>query len=204
MVVCIVVAGPPCAGKSTLAALVAARTGWPLLAKDDYKERVFERLGARDREWSRRVSALAWDLLLAEAGRLLGAGVSCVLEGNFREPQRRALAALPLAPAPSFVEIRCGARPDVLVARYRARAHSGSRHPGHVDLEALPELAGELAAGGDAGTALGGPALVWDNSAGFAADGLLAALDAVLARLSVPASGTRGSASCRPRSRRGS
>lgn len=192
MAACIVVSGPPCAGKSTLAAAVAARTGWPLLAKDDYKERVFERLGVGDREWSRRVSALAWDLLLAEAGRLLAAGVDCVLEGNFREAQRRALAALPLRAPPRFVEIRCDARPDLLLSRYRARALAGSRHPGHVDLEALPGLERELRAGAAAGPALGGPVLVWDTSAGFASDALLAALDAALAPISAPASDTRG------------
>jgi predicted kinase len=190
MTVCIVVSGPPCAGKSTLATRIATRAGWPLLAKDDYKERVFERLGARDREWSRQVSALAWDLLLAECGRLLGAGVDCVVEGNFRAPQRRALGAL--APAPRLVEIRCGARAEVLVARYRARARAGSRHPGHVDLEALPEIERELSAPPEVGDELGGALLEWETSDGFGTDTLLAALDATLASLSAPASDTRG------------
>jgi len=188
MAVCIVVSGPPCAGKSTLATAIAARTGWPLLAKDDYKERVFERLGARDRDWSRRVSLLAWDLLIAEAGRLLGHGVGCVLEGNLRAPQRRALAGL--SPAPRFVEVRCAARPELLAARFRARA--GRRHPGHADLEALPELEREWAAGGDPGPALDGAAFTWDSSAGFDAEAVLDALDAALVGLSAPASGTRG------------
>lgn len=192
MATCIVISGPPCAGKSTLATALAARRGWPLLAKDDYKERVFTHLGARDRDWSRRVSALAWELLLAESGRLLGAGVDCVLEGNFREPQRRALCSLVRSPAPSFVEIRCGAQPAVLRARYEARARSGRRHPGHVDLEALPELHAELAGGLDAGPPLGGALLEWDTSAGFASGALLEALDAVLAAVSAPARGTRG------------
>ncbi len=192
MAACIVVCGPPCAGKSTLASRLAARTGWPLLAKDAYKERVFDHLGARDRDWSRRVSALAWELLLAEARTLLAAGVACLLEGNFREPQRRALGAFALAPPPSFIEIRCTARPAVLLARYRDRAAAGQRHPGHVDLEALPELAAELGAAAAVGPALGGPVLQWDSSDGFAPDALIAALDATLAGLSAPASGTRG------------
>jgi predicted kinase len=191
MVACIVISGPPCAGKSTLAATVAARRGWPLLAKDDYKVSVFERLGVGDREWSRRVSALAWDLLLAEARRLLAAEIDCVLEGNFREPQRQALAMLPLPAPPRFVEIRCGARPDVLLSRYRARADAGSRHPGHVDLEALPDVEREIGAGTAAGVPLGGAPLVWDTSAGFASGALLAALDAVLAGPSAPASDIR-------------
>jgi predicted kinase len=178
MVACIVVSGPPCAGKSTLAATLAARRGWPLLAKDDYKERIFVHLGAHDRDWSRRVSALAWELLVAEAGRLLAAGCACILEGNLREPQRSALAAL--APAPQFVEIRCAARPDVLLARYRARARSARRHPGHADLEALPEIERELSAPASAPSGLGGPVLEWDTSDGFAAGELLAALEQLL------------------------
>ncbi len=178
MAACIVVSGPPCAGKSTLATRLARRAGWPLLAKDDYKERVFERLGARDRDWSRQVSALAWDLLLAEAGRLLGAGVACVLEGNFREPQRGSLAAL--TPAPRFLEVRCRAPAEVLIARYRSRAAAGVRHPGHVDLEALPELERELRGPPVVLPPLGGPVLEWDTSAGFDSTALVAALEAAL------------------------
>ncbi len=191
MAACIVISGPPCAGKSTLAVAIAGRRGWPLLAKDDYKERVFGHLGAKDRDWSRRVSALAWELLLAEAGRLLAAGVDCVLEGNWRAPQRRALIALVPRPVDCFVEIRCGARAPILRQRYEARARAGRRHPGHVDLEALPGLEAEFA-GLDPGLPLGGALLAWDTSAGFDASSLLGALDAALAAFSAPARDTRG------------
>ena len=146
MAQCIVVSGPPCAGKSTLAAQLAAQLRWPLLAKDAYKELVFRHLGWRDRDWSRRVSGLAWELLLAEAGALLAHGVDCILEGNWRAPQARALAELAASAGHQLVELQCFASPQVLLARYRARAAAGTRHPGHVDLEALADLTQELAA----------------------------------------------------------
>jgi predicted kinase len=192
---CVVIGGPPCAGKSTLARIVGAQRGWPVLAKDDYKELVFDRLGARDDEWSRRVSVLAWDLLFREAEALLRAGAACVLEGNFRDehgPRLRRLAArVQAARGPAgrvrFVEIRCRAPGDVLVARFRARAAAGERHPGHADADALARIAPELDAGAAPRLALGGAELDYDTSTGFAPDAVLAALDALLARGDRPA-----------------
>jgi len=173
---CIVVTGPPCAGKSSLARLLAARYAWPLLAKDDYKERVFRHLGGADRDWSRRVSLLAWELLLAEAARLAAAGVDCVLEGNVRAAQRMALDGL--VPRPAFLEVRLAARPAVLEERYLARARDGSRHPGHVDLLALPGLALELAPPAVAPAPSLGACIECETSEGFDWAPLLAPLDA--------------------------
>jgi len=181
MTTAVVISGPPCAGKSTLAAALAGRLRWPLLAKDAYKEQVFERLGVGDRAWSRRVSLLAWDLLLAEAARWLAVGADSVLEGNFREPQRRALAALAARTGARLVEVRLTARAEVLLERYRERARRGERHPGHVDLEALPEVERELAGGTAPLTPLGEGALDWDTSDGFEAGRLLAVLERRLA-----------------------
>jgi len=190
MGVCIVVSGPPCAGKSTLARAVAAASGWPLLAKDEYKERIFDALGTGERDWSRRVSGLAWELLIAEAGRLRGAGASCIVEGNLREPQRAALRAL--AHAAPFVEVQVRAAPEVLLARYRERAAAGVRHPGHVDLEALPEIEAELAARCPPLSPFGGPVLDWDTTERVDGAALIDALGAVLAPFSAPGSGTPG------------
>jgi predicted kinase len=192
MPVCVVVGGPPCAGKSTLARVLAERYGWPRLAKDDYKELVFDALGARDDAWSRRVSDLAWRLLLREAGHVLAAGAHCVLEGNFRVehgPRLRAIAERALAASARaaggprdgvrFVEIRCRADGRVLSDRFRERA--GSRHPGHDDAAAYRRIAADLAAGELPSLGLGGAELDYDTTAGFEPAPLLAALDALLA-----------------------
>ncbi len=200
---CLVIGGLPCAGKSTLSRTVGARRGWPVLAKDDYKELVFDRLGARDDAWSRRVSVLAWDLLFREAELLLAAGASCVLEGNFgvehglrlrriaervRSATAHEGAAAAADPARStdagpvrFVEIRCRAPGDVLLARYRARVAAGERHPGHDDAAALARIAPVLAAAAPVRLELGGAELDYDSAAGLAPDALLTALDALLA-----------------------
>lgn len=188
---CVVIGGPPCAGKSTLARTLGARRGWPVLAKDDYKELVFDRLGARDDAWSRQVSVLAWDLLFREAEHLLAAGASCILEGNFgaehgpplrRVAERAAAAGLAGSPRGRpvrFVEIRCRAAGAVLVARFRARIETG-RHPGHDDRAAFARIEPELAAAEVAALDLGGAVLDYDSSAGLAPAAFVAAIDALL------------------------
>ena len=185
---CLVIGGLPCAGKSTLARTVSARRGWPVLAKDDYKELVFDRLGARDDAWSRQVSVLAWDLLFREAELLLAAGASCVLEGNFRVehgPRLRRIAERVARAAAGrrvrFVEVRCRASGDVLLARFRRRVANAERHPGHDDAAALARIAPELSAAAPVALELDGAVLDYDSTAGLAPDALLDALDAVLA-----------------------
>ena len=180
MLHCLVISGPPCAGKSTLARSLAARYRWPLLAKDDYKESVFAQLGSGDRDFSRRVSRLAWDLLLAEAGRLLAGGVPCLVEGNLRAAGAGRLREIGARTGAALVEVRCRAAPAVLLARYRARAESGTRHAGHVDLEALPDIERELAAGEEGRPGLGAQLLIHDTTAGFDERALLAAIDTAL------------------------
>jgi predicted kinase len=185
---CIVIHGPPCSGKSTLAQMLAARRAWPVLAKDDYKELVFDRLGAHDDAWSRRVSLLAWDLLFREAERLLTGGVSCVLEGNLHAEHASTLLRIGQRVAARrgnrrgvrFVEVRCRAPGQELIRRFEARAASGARHAGHDDRAALKRIAADLAAGDGPELNLGGTTLDYDTSAGFEPGVLLDALDALL------------------------
>jgi glycosyltransferase involved in cell wall biosynthesis len=67
----VVVTGPPASGKTTLARVIARELGWPLLAKDDITETLFDALGTGDREQA---------LAIADAGR--------ALEGGPRAPLR--------------------------------------------------------------------------------------------------------------------
>jgi len=140
----IVVSGLPCSGKSKFAEHLGADLHWPLLCKDGYKELLFDTLGYSDRAWSKRVSAAAYALQFAHAAQLLAGGIDCLLEGNFRWDEHRERFATLLSHPAIVVQVHCRADADVLVERFRLRAHSGSRHPGHVDAESLCEIENEL------------------------------------------------------------
>jgi len=144
----LIVSGPPCTGKTTLARRLAASFALPLMTKDTIKESLFETLGtdcrqsASDRAWSKRLGGASMELLYVYVESQLAAGRSCVVEGNFiaafgTPAFRRLQERYPFLP----IQVNCVADPSVLAARFRERALSGERHPGHHDhLPPNPQL----------------------------------------------------------------
>jgi len=79
--------------------------------------------------------------MFALAAELLGARASLVLEANFDAESASRLRALP---AHRPFQLFCTAQAEVTCARFRTRAASGMRHPGHLDSVVERELgAGE-------------------------------------------------------------
>lgn len=74
------------------------------------------------------------ELLNVWAGALLAVGRSCLLEANFN-PALGARAFRRLAEQYVYqpIQINLSARPEVLCARWQARADARARHPGHLD-----------------------------------------------------------------------
>src|SRR5262245_61209915 len=159
----VVVTGLPCSGKSKLAARLNESWRVPLLCKDTFKESLFESLGTGDREWSRRLSAAAYDLLFQQAGALLALDVPCILEGNFRPRQHDESFARLRAAGARFVQVFCHARAEVLIDRFRERAESGARHAGHVDRDVLSEISAEIAGTEQCPLDIGGRTVVCDT-----------------------------------------
>jgi predicted kinase len=129
----VLVSGPPAAGKTTIAAPLAAELGFALLAKDRIKETLHDALGSTGGggglgglSWSQRLGAASIELLWT----LAADAPAVVLEANFWTDDPRArgqLAALAANP----VEVFCQCPEEEYLRRYAERIPS--RHPAHVD-----------------------------------------------------------------------
>jgi predicted kinase len=147
----VIVTGPPCSGKSTLAAVLAAHLRVPLIEKDVIKEALFDTLGASadgdPRAWSRSLSNASFAAMFRLASRIVGQDGSLILEGNFRPEHAREFEALYAAGNATLVQICCGGEGRVLLERSEERARLALRHPGHLDRQAIHELRESLLAG---------------------------------------------------------
>jgi predicted kinase len=161
----IIITGLPGTGKSALARELAGYLALPLFGKDQIKETLFDTLGWSDRAWSRRLGAASVRLLFRMVEAQLAARRSCIAESNFHPdldtPHVRAIAErYPL----KLVQLLCLTDGPVLLDRYRARAASGERHPGHCDDVLVEELAPQLLRGRLEPLAIDGPIVEVDTT----------------------------------------
>jgi predicted kinase len=137
----VIVTGLPGTGKSTLARRLAADLRLPFFHKDGIKETLFDVLGWSDRTWSRKLGIASYDVLFAIVAAELAAGRSLVVESNF-SPQYDTERFLALKRRHAFepVQLLCYAEGEIVLERFRSRAASAERHPGHVETENLAEF----------------------------------------------------------------
>ncbi|HHX58762.1 MAG TPA: ATP-binding protein [Candidatus Moranbacteria bacterium] len=144
--VLIIITGLPGTGKTTLGRKIATGLNLPLIAKDDFKEILFNSLGFSDRDWSKKIGRASYDLMYGVADSILRAGQSLILESNF-DPKfaNKIIDELQKKYHFRIFQIRCFTEKDVLFERFKERALSGDRHPGHVDADNLDDFRAMLA-----------------------------------------------------------
>ena len=130
----ILISGLSCTGKSTLAEKISKEYQLPYFSKDMFKELLFDRLGYSDRTWSKKLGGASYGIIYKITENLSKTGQSFILESDFKpEIDRQALLDLHKKYPFRVVEILCFADGKVLFGRFKKRAESGLRHPGHVD-----------------------------------------------------------------------
>lgn len=139
---CILVTGFPAAGKSTLAAALGRELGFPVLSKDDMKERLYDAVGFRSRAEKVALGVGAMEILYYCAGRLLAAGQSVILENNFEDSSKEGLLALLEKHPCPVVTVALTGDPRVVYQRFLERDTSPRRHRGHVVNTCYPEPPG--------------------------------------------------------------
>jgi predicted kinase len=154
-----IILGCPASGKTTLARRLAAELAVPILSKDDIKEALFDVLGVGDRESSRRLSNACFAAQLRIAATQLEAGISCLLEGNWRPEHAGDLRAVLARSGAPAAQIWCRASVVETLRRFTARV----RHPGHLDAADLAEEVQQSAVLPPAFLDLDGPRWIYDS-----------------------------------------
>ncbi|MFJ3877079.1 AAA family ATPase [Streptomyces sp. NPDC090077] len=136
----VAVTGRPGSGKTTLAAALAERLGWPLVARDTIKHAMVwnadgYRPGPGDPYALRTLETMA-----AVLAAYTGAGVSVVAEAAYQEKLwRRALEGC--AGRAEVRVVRCTVAPETAVQRMRERIEAEpGRLRAHTDAQYLAEL----------------------------------------------------------------
>jgi predicted NBD/HSP70 family sugar kinase len=134
----VMVNGVPASGKSTVAAQLAAETGWPVLALDTVKEPFLGEIENVDRLSNRALGRASYRAIFA----LIAAappGNTFIVDAWFGFQPRALLEELvEKAGIDDIVEIWCEATASRIADRYRARATE--RLPGHPGPEYAEEL----------------------------------------------------------------
>ena len=161
----IVVSGPSCSGKSTLAKKISERYQLPLITKDSIKELIFDNLGWSDREWSKKVGGTSNKLLVYFLDAMLISKKPIIIESNF---EKEFVTNLILEKLSKFgylpLQIMCQCNGQILFKRFKKRSESVERHPGHNDLKNYDEFKEMLLKGKLEPLEIGGEIITFDTT----------------------------------------
>ena len=140
---CILVAGVPASGKSTMAAYLAKQLGLPMFSKDRIKEQLFDDLGFRSRDEKNRLGVAAMNIQYIAAEQLMEQGMPFILENNFEHISKDGLMRLLEKYHYTAITVMMAGEMQAIYQRFLARDKSPERHRGHVVNTCYPEPEGQ-------------------------------------------------------------
>lgn len=132
----VVVSGPPGAGKTTLAHALADALGWPLVCRDEIKERMAAAGAAPADDLDRRT----FETFFHSLAESLRSGTDVVAEAAFQDKLWRP-GLTPLMPLADVRVVRCTVDPGVAHARIARRAAEEPSRAVHADAAFLRRIA---------------------------------------------------------------
>lgn len=136
---CILVAGIPAAGKSTMAKVISERLKLPVISKDAIKELLFDNVGFQSREEKGNLGIASMEIMYYVAGQLMKAGQSFILENNFEYSSEHGIKNLLEKYQYPVLTITLTGNYKVIYQRFLEREGSPDRHRGHVVNDCYPE-----------------------------------------------------------------
>ncbi len=137
----IIVTGRPAAGKSTLANWLSKELKLPVVSKDSIREVLFEGLGWKDRTWAQKLTVVSIELMFHFAQLQLKSGHSIIMDNSFLPSLSTSrFTTLKKQTGAEIIQIVCDAHSELLFQRFKNRAETGERHPGHGDFDVLEKL----------------------------------------------------------------
>ena len=142
----IITTGRPATGKSTLAKWLSKELGIPFFSKDNVREVLFDSLGWKDRKWAQLLGRASIDIMFYLAEMQFEANCSVILDNSFAPSLSvPRFQALKTKYDIETIQIVCYSDQETLFNRFKERAETGGRHPGHGDNDVLDELRNHLA-----------------------------------------------------------
>jgi len=130
----------PAVGKSGLAKIISNHFGIVSLAKDDFKEVLFDTIGFNSREEKLKLGVASMDMMYLVAGMLIKTGQSFILDNNFENSSRPGLEKLMSNSGYRVLTVQLKAPVEIIYNRFIERDKSPDRHRGHVVNTCYPEI----------------------------------------------------------------
>ena len=161
----IIVSGPSCTGKTTLAQKISEKFDIPFITKDGIKELLFKDLGWSDREWSKKLGVASYSILHYFLDSVLSVKKPLIIESNFK-PEFESKEILDRITKYDYLplQVMCQCDGQILFERFKKRSESGTRHPGHCDTSNYDEFKDLLLKGKFEPLNIGGEVVIFDST----------------------------------------